>query len=428
VYFRCADCLTSTWTSVVRAGKIVPSIDCGGCGRDYTLEPSPDLGATVRSHYSQVLAFSKSNELDMASAYAVLLGIMSLEQAQVLTLVAQPDLDPDKQAPPTETEPPVERQAPVVPEPETVGTSEQPVLVSESETDDTTPEVEIEADPEDAPPKQAPGEPLTETDSVVAQEIDPGFQAAIKAGQMTHDQAMTRGDRKAFAARLVKRHRMSRGLALQVADNRISLGQALRRIKEAKEARAARPRQGSTSRRAGVTRAQVFFVGVVGLLAVAALVWHFWSNRLAVERSPVAATQASPVEQHSSGPTTSPGEPAPPDRQSVLQAATQVRRDAEDNVVEVRGPDPVSVLTSFCDAASVGPGREPIEITSTIPPSQNTRLGLFRDFASMESAWMIRIRKDAQTGRWVAGNGLHPVHVTLAPKLPPNATVIPVRR
>jgi len=408
VYFRCADCLTSTWTSVVRAGKIIPSIDCEGCGREYTLEPSPDLGTTVRSHYSQVLAFSKSNDLDMASAFAVLLGIMSLEQAQVLTLVAGPDLDPDKkpQEPEVKTEPPVDQQAPVVPEPETA-------------------DIEIVAGSEDTPVQEAPCEPLTETGSMVAPEHDPGFQAAIKAGHMTHDQAITRGDRKAFAARLVQRHGMSRGLALQVADNRVSLGQALHRLKETKASKIA---QSHVSRRPGVTRAQVSLVGVVGLVAVAALGWHFWSNRLAVERTPVPTTQVSMVEPDSPGPVTIPAETTPPTRDEVLQAATQVRRDAEGNVVEVRGPDPAIVLASFCDASSDGPGREPIEITSTVPASQEARLGLFRDFSSMESAWMVRIRRDGQTGRWVAGNGLHPVYVTLAPKLPPDASVIPVRR
>ena len=263
------------------------------------------------------------------------------------------------------------------------------------------------------------------TPALVAPELDPGFQAAIRAGHMTHAQAITRGDRKTFAARLVTRHGMSRGLALQVADNRVSLGQALRRLKEAKASRVGR---GHVSRRPGVTRAQVSLVGVVGLVAVGALGWHFWSNRLAVERSPVPATQVSTIGQDSPGSAASPGEPAARDRQAALQAATQVRRDDQGNVVEVRGPDPASVLASFCDASSEGPGREPIEITSTVPSAREARFGLFRDFTSMESAWMIRIRRDARTGRWVAGNGLHPVYVTLAPKLPPDGSVIPVRR
>ena len=231
--------------------------------------------------------------------------------------------------------------------------------------------------------------------------------------------------RQAVPARLVQRHGMSRGLALQVADNRVSLGQALRRLKQTK---ASKDAQSRVSRRPGVTRAQVSLVGVVGLVAVAALGWHFWSNRLAVERTPAPTTHASTVEPDSPGPVTIPAETTPPTREEVLQAATQVRRDGEGNVVEVRGPDPASVLASFCDASSEGPGREPIEITSTVPASQEARLGLFRDFSSMESAWMVRIRRDGQTGRWVAGNGLHPVYVTLAPKRQPDASVIPVRR
>ena len=58
--------------------------------------------------------------------------------------------------------------------------------------------------------------------------FDRAFAEAVKAGHLTPEQAMQRGNRKAFAEKLAARHRLPLKQALEVADNRISVLQAIR--------------------------------------------------------------------------------------------------------------------------------------------------------------------------------------------------------
>jgi hypothetical protein len=71
--------------------------------------------------------------------------------------------------------------------------------------------------------------PSTETpDPNADNDYDHAFVDAIKAGHLSPEQAMARGNRDAFAASLVRQHRLTLKQALAVTDNRIPLLAAIR--------------------------------------------------------------------------------------------------------------------------------------------------------------------------------------------------------
>ena len=95
MYVRCTDCLSSTWIDVVQPdGLVLDTVECGECGRRHAVAPIEPLGATVGDHYRRVLRFSNQRDLDMSSAYSVLLGTMAFEQAEVLRHSLLPDSKP----------------------------------------------------------------------------------------------------------------------------------------------------------------------------------------------------------------------------------------------------------------------------------------------------------------------------------------------
>jgi len=86
----------------------------------------------------------------------------------------------------------------------------------------------------------------------------PGFAAAVLDGCLSPQQALERGDRRALAMRLSLRHRLPMDLALRVADNRVTVHQALQQ-KAAQEAR--EPPRPQTSVSHGVWNFMIFSVG-----------------------------------------------------------------------------------------------------------------------------------------------------------------------
>ncbi len=64
-------------------------------------------------------------------------------------------------------------------------------------------------------------------------EFDPAFQDAVDAGLLTPSQAARRGQREDFAGNLACRHRLSTEVAHDVADNSVSLLEAIRKRKAA---------------------------------------------------------------------------------------------------------------------------------------------------------------------------------------------------
>jgi len=381
MYVRCTDCLASTWTEVVQEDRLVDAVECGACGRRAVLEPVEELGCSVREHYLHALDFANGHDMDIASAYSVLLGIMSREQAEVLQH---------------------SNVAPAPPAP-----ADDPVL-------------QLEAEAEASPASS----PVLSARLPLVPDFDLGFTKAIAEGHLTVQQAMTRGDRDAFASRLQSRHRFSEAQAYEVTDNRLSLRDALRQNEERLEARSAGPPDLGGEARSPSTRLQTLAVLGVAVVILTFATWRSWSEQFVADRSPV-------LRMSGRAPRVAPGDEGSAARSATNEArlldATRVRTDAMGRVIEVTGPDPRSVLIAYCEASDSILGLSPLEITSTVPRFRRARLGLFRDFGALDTTYAIRIRRDASTGRWSAGGPSDaPIPVKPAPRLPPDAIRIPV--
>jgi hypothetical protein len=97
----------------------------------------------------------------------------------------------------------------------------------------------------------------------------------------------------------------------------------------------------------------------------------------------------------------------------TLVEGSEIQWDANGRIVQVAGPDPVTVLKSFC-LASIDDSFQPVRVIATaLRPG---RLGIMR--RSGEDALVaIRIREDLAAGKWVAGDGVHPLELLPAPGL-----------
>jgi hypothetical protein len=234
---------------------------------------------------------------------------------------------------------------------------------------------------------------------------DRGFEPAVADGCLTPDQAFERGNREAFAARIAERHGLSMEQAYQVADNRVPLLSALRDQEgQAKPVvvPSVRPRK---PRPAWVKQG----ITAVALAAITLAAWVWYATRAIPDASPadvaapaVAATAESATRH------------APPSRETVLRSATDVRRDGRGRVVRVVGPDPRSVTIAFCESYGTGRHFDVMEVTPSIPPDARSRLGLIRD-PDKGSFYTISIRRDRETRRWIAGDGLNPIRPATAP-------------
>ncbi len=185
MYIRCASCKTCTR---VVFGTMHRGVTCITCGRGYSLSRAEELGSTPDERYRRASEYAASHGTDLASAYSILLGIMSLEDA--------PSTRDD------------------VPDPSASAAKEpQPAAESGSK----------------------PGH----------YDYDPGFQGAVAEGYLTVWQAEERGDRVLYASRLAQRHGLPMSLAFLVTDNRITLADAGNRVTSIASEASAPGREGS---------------------------------------------------------------------------------------------------------------------------------------------------------------------------------------
>jgi hypothetical protein len=223
------------------------------------------------------------------------------------------------------------------------------------------------------------------------QSYDPGFEPAVSKGQLSVRQARERGDRVAYATRLAARHKLGMKLAFQVADNATTLRAALEQRRRPEDPTAARAEDDApaiahgTSAPFGV-RPSMWALAVAGGLC--ALVF------LRPEPQPLLGTAEST--RHEVG---------------LAEVVTDSRR----RVVEVVGPNPLSVLSAFCRSGRDAGRFEAIDIVpSPIDPGR-VRIGLLREPNDAENVLAITIRVDADRQLWVTGDGRSPVQTRRAP-------------
>ena len=393
--FRCAQCRALTPVQIparLEAPLIVP---CSGCGRSYRFAVDRPSGGGDQEHYRKARAFSETNKIDLASAYSVLEGIMSLEEARALR--------PGGAKPAAPKAPTAARSA-------MEEALREAMAEEEPEASRTAPTVRSAVPATGARPSLAESETP----------YDPGFASAVRDGRLTPQQAVERGDRRALAMRLSQRHRLPMELALRVADNRITVQKALQH-KAAIESRTPPPPQTSVSH--GVWNFTVYTVGTLILVALGAHIYDVWGDYR--ERQGGASLIATPAAASSRHPVPVPAAEPPP--VEPPPALTVPRTDATGQLIEVLGPDPKSVLVAFCRSGRQSGQREPIEIGPTVPPDSAARWGMFRSLGALDTpVRAILIRRDARTGRWSAGDGRSPITTIPAPELPPGTHTVPV--
>lgn len=357
--FPCPNCGASTQfmasSSTDPAGLVV----CVGCGSQMrvaiqTSEPSID-----QEEYRRAQLFARENQVDLATAYSVLEGLFTLEEAR-----GDIELRPAPAAP-----------ARARPAPNGGRRNDARAAASRST-------------------------PLPA--------YDEGFSEAIRDGCLTAQQAIDRGDRQALVSRLAARHLLPMDLALQAADHRITIRQAIQlRVARANQERSTEPGGG----RSGLLKLAAVIVGTAAILTLAAVRVQGLRGG---EENPGSAVDSAGASTDAGTGTTRP-EPAlmrllPDESERVQVGTTTSKSDAEGRLLKVAGPDPRSVLAGFCTSGRRSDLKEAVGIAELGPRFPGERLGIFRNpTLSNLPPRAIRIQKDAQTGEWIAGDGVKPI-------------------
>lgn len=256
-----------------------------------------------------------------------------------------------------------------------------------------------------APKEQTTGDEPTEVDhsppAKPATEYDVGFIPAVADGYLTVRQAVERGDRVAFASRLSQRHGLSLDFAFQIADNRISLGEALRKHAAAGRTKVVRAERDarSSGRKIGWS-----LVGAALLATAAVGVW-FLSTRAPEVDDPGSAAES---------------------RQAVFWKHVELQTDKMGRVVSVSAPDPTGVLRGFCRPEPSRQRCDPVEIRAAVSGAPGLRWGVFRATDKNSGLRAIEIRRKGAVRSWTAGDGSGPIDDVAAPESPPGTPTIPV--
>jgi hypothetical protein len=263
----------------------------------------------------------------------------------------------------------------------------------------------IISSPDPVPCEQATVDGPTEADPVPlakpATEYDVGFIPAVADGHLTVRQAVERGDRVAFASRLAQRHGMSLDFAFQIADNRISLGEALRRHAAAGRSKVSPAEQPT---RASGRKIGLSLIGAALLATAAAYTWIGLAN--------------SPDGDD-------PGDPAV-SRQASAWKHMDLQTDEMGRIVSVSAPDPTAVLRGFCRPEPSQHRCDPVEIRASVSGAPGMRWGVFRETGKKLGLRAIEIRRQNTVRSWTAGDGSGPIDEVAAPDSPPGTLTIPV--
>src|SRR5207247_1466510 len=115
--FRCAQCRALTQVQI--PAKITAPVitACSGCGRKYRFAVDRPRAADDQERYRRAKEFAETNQIDLGSAYSVLEGVMSIEEARGIRkglpvqslpqagAEARPGIAPSEALPPPEITP-----------------------------------------------------------------------------------------------------------------------------------------------------------------------------------------------------------------------------------------------------------------------------------------------------------------------------------
>ena len=204
---------------------------------------------------------------------------------------------------------------------------------------------------------------------------DRSFAEAVAAGLLTPQRAALRGKREVFAEKLVQRHQITMEHALEVADNKVPLLEAVRRVQQV-EILDFEPVRG----RSPYLKLLIAAGATLVVIAAAAVVIIMQYPDVILE--PIREKQ----------------EISKPSRliSSLQEVVTDVVYDDNGLATEVTGGNPRAVLDAYC--RTVKPFRaEPVSLEA----SGKNWNGLYR---SRGVLYRISIRWDASRLLWVTGN------------------------
>jgi hypothetical protein len=205
--------------------------------------------------------------------------------------------------------------------------------------------------------------------------FDRSFADAVAAGRLSPQQAAMRGKREAFAEKLVQRHRITMEQALDVADNKIPLLEAVHRNERVETIEFEPPRPGFPYLKlflaAGTTLALI-------AAAIVVVITQYPDVNVEPIRQQKVASKSSRVIA------------------SLQEVVTDVVYDDNGLATEVTGGNPRVVLDTYCRSVK-GFKAEPVSLQA----AGKDWNGLYRSRGVLYS---IRIRWDASRLLWVTGN------------------------
>ena len=371
MYIHCCRCHESTWIRSLVPGLGEPSIECQDCGHEHDLSRSSELGETGKEQYDLASEFASRNGVDLPTAYSVLLGLMTLQEARDAA-TKQKEKQREKAAPaaaiePAADEPVLEVNTSVVGTDPSSPTMDESVLVLDADSEEMdTPIVVLDTE-------------SAETDTA----------------PLTSDTGPAPKRRYSNAARHRKPRRREEEVTIHVE------------------------RETAKERRK-LTRSQIALLLVLASLTLGLSGRHAyrtWRGLVeegkTAQRNTVASANAVESAEGKALAEARKNQSGVPE---AMQATVQ--RDLESRVTQVVGLNPMTVLKAYCEAASDTYEREPLELAQATPPTPNERFGIFRDFSRLETSRAIRISQDGETQQWVAGDGQTPIPTRDAPAVP----------
>jgi hypothetical protein len=235
-------------------------------------------------------------------------------------------------------------------------------------------------------------------DGVRRRSYDRAFELAVAEGYLTVQEAWARGSRDAYIARLQRRYELTLDLAQKVADNHLSLMEAL----ELLDCRAS-GNLPSWMEEPGWLRWQMLPIALLvagGLFFLGRHSERMWENQIRVgrelERLSLSAAAASPAIFLPRGPVGS------------ATTAPTVQREENGLVTRVSARRPSAVVEEVCRLASTDDSCAWMEVRHIQPRHHpGHRIGRFAGEAG--GIWIVRIRRDRASGDWYAGTGLRPL-------------------
>jgi len=236
-------------------------------------------------------------------------------------------------------------------------------------------------------------------DGVRRRSYDKAFEPAVARGLLTVQAAWARGSREAYAIGLQRRYHLTSTLALEVADNSMSLLDALEILD--------RQSGGALSELAG-TRVRLYSRLVpVGLIVagILILVGQF-AARLWEEQSRTGRQLEQLSLALSARPQAAPAKREPAESSEVQLT---VERDKQGRVTQVSGGKPGAVLDEICRMASPSGTCAWKQVRHSEPHQPSLRVGRFTAQPDDPEVWSVLIRRTRRSGLWTAGTGLQPL-------------------